>query len=896
MEAVAPSLLPRFARTKIQPPRPRAGALIARDTLELRLTEALLRQRLVLVSAPAGYGKTAALTRQLDALPPGTAVAWVGCDAGDDLHRLLECLVAALEPYDLPWRTDPEALIAAAGRAGAATGRPVVAEIINTLDACDVPHGVMVFDDLHRVDDPAWFAFLDLLLERLSPRWTVAVAARADPPLALARLRAMGELAEFRLADLAFGREEVQALAAASGVPPEVGEVLLERTQGWAVGLRLALSTERGRRPGEPLRWPAFDRHVFEFLATEVLEPLRPELRDFLLRCSVLPELTAHRCAAVSGNPHAAQLLEEVDRLGLFATVLEAAEPGSPLTLQLHDLFREALEQRLAREHPAELPSLLQRAAAGEGDPLRRILLLLRADDAAQAAEVLLRTAPAMITSGALATVARLVEQFAPDWAERSPVLHHVRGLLAWAQWNFVGMVDAMQRAEALYAERGDADGAQAAAAYESIAHSALGRIDLAGPRLADLRRSAMKPATRIVVLVACLWHALDLASTQRVGPLMDELMDLVERSGDLSLWYRAYPIARINGLPGTARALDRYVEGALRLTEGRPSALRALALVQRGWRESWAGRLDAARESLALAEADSHWLGDPPNARGSLLLLAASLHALRGERAEALAAAQACIDEQPAGRGDWSLWGAVFYAARVAALCEALPVLRQRLAQLQALRPGGGTQPTHAPLVQAMHGHVAWLEGRIDDAVAVWERALAQEPLLDRLGFGIELRLRLAAAQCAQGRLDDAAATVRPVFAPVHDHAGVGGVLFARAALPALGQAPWAGRLDGAEVSQLRGWLALAPMGPAPAPLAFAPYTPVAPPPADAGLSGREWEVLERIAEGDSNKLIARAFDLSPHTVKRHVANILDKLGVDSRGQAAAWFREHSA
>ncbi|MBQ1762098.1 MAG: response regulator transcription factor [Aquincola sp.] len=60
------------------------------------------------------------------------------------------------------------------------------------------------------------------------------------------------------------------------------------------------------------------------------------------------------------------------------------------------------------------------------------------------------------------------------------------------------------------------------------------------------------------------------------------------------------------------------------------------------------------------------------------------------------------------------------------------------------------------------------------------------------------------------------------------------------------------------------------------------------------ANLSPREREVLERIAHGDSNKLIARAFDLSPHTVKRHVANLLDKLGVDSRGQAAAWYRQH--
>jgi len=57
--------------------------------------------------------------------------------------------------------------------------------------------------------------------------------------------------------------------------------------------------------------------------------------------------------------------------------------------------------------------------------------------------------------------------------------------------------------------------------------------------------------------------------------------------------------------------------------------------------------------------------------------------------------------------------------------------------------------------------------------------------------------------------------------------------------------------------------------------------------------LSPRELDVLKLIAAGDSNKLIARAYDLSPHTVKRHVANILDKLGVQSRGQAAAWYNE---
>jgi LuxR family maltose regulon positive regulatory protein len=105
-------------------------------------------------------------------------------------------------------------------------------------------------------------------------------------------------------------------------------------------------------------------------------------------------------------------------------------------------------------------------------------------------------------------------------------------------------------------------------------------------------------------------------------------------------------------------------------------------------------------------------------------------------------------------------------------------------------------------------------------------------------------------------------------------------------AVLQALAQADWGAQLEPLALGRLRHWADHA--------LRLRRSLPVAPPPADApaGLSQREAEVLEHIAAGDSNKLIARALDLSPHTVKRHVANILDKLGVQTRGQAAAWLR----
>jgi LuxR family maltose regulon positive regulatory protein len=136
----------------------------------------------------------------------------------------------------------------------------------------------------------------------------------------------------------------------------------------------------------------------------------------------------------------------------------------------------------------------------------------------------------------------------------------------------------------------------------------------------------------------------------------------------------------------------------------------------------------------------------------------------------------------------------------------------------------------------------------------------------------------------------------VQDVAAQV-DTCGLGGVLMARPSLRALAAADWNGALPAPVLNELRRWASIG-RRPAAVPLVAAPSTASRSSPAElpAALSGREWEVLERIAAGDSNKLIARAFDLSPHTVKRHVANILDKLGADSRGQAAAWYRRATA
>ncbi|RYE80474.1 MAG: transcriptional regulator, partial [Oxalobacteraceae bacterium] len=276
-----------LAHTKTRVPRPRAGLLLPRPELLATLDKALDEQRVLLVCAPAGYGKTALLTQALAAQPAETAVAWVALDEGDDLGRLLDCLFAALEPYDPPWRMAPEGLRDAAQRGGSEIVT-VADAMLNALEACEVERGLIVLDDAHQLVDAASLQFLDRWLARMGWRWRLVLSARHEPNLRLARLRATGELADLGPAQLALARGEVAQLALAAGLEEGAADELFERCQGWPAGLRLAL--------GAGQRLPAaIDRAAFDYLAAEVVDRLEAGLRGFLLRTSVLHELDAAR-------------------------------------------------------------------------------------------------------------------------------------------------------------------------------------------------------------------------------------------------------------------------------------------------------------------------------------------------------------------------------------------------------------------------------------------------------------------------------------------------------------------------------------------------------------------------------------------------------------------------
>ncbi|MFO1327516.1 MAG: LuxR C-terminal-related transcriptional regulator [Rubrivivax sp.] len=862
-----------FAPAKIQPPRPRRVSWLARPALEAALRGAVAAQRAVLVVAAAGYGKTALLARALAPPAPGQALAWVSLDRDDDLHRLLECLLTALEPLDLPLRLSPEGLLALA--ADAMQRHRAADELAQALAAAEVGHGVIVLDDLHHLADEGAQALLGALLERLPPTWTLVLASREQPAALLARVAAAGELAVFREADLAFGRDEVQAWCASAGHDEALAAELHRRTGGWAAGLRLALSGARGPGPGA-----AIDRAAFDYLATEVLAHLDADLRGFLLDTSVLPVLDVERCTKLTGDARCARWLDEIERRALFVAVVDA--DGS--TLRLHDLFRSALQHRLRIERPEDWQPLLLRAAALEPDPVARQSLLLAAQRPDEAARELLAVAPEMNTGGAVQTVLRLLDAYPRAFAEDSAEWQRVAGYAALTVWRMHDALQHLRRAGQLYRERGDDASAQSLQARQTTVLVALGRLSEATALLQQL--GSAPPAqteARLNIATAQVWLRVERGDHDAVAPAFAVLLQALQGCTSAPEWANLVA-PRVTACRGMAALTGPWAHGAMAVAGERPVPLRTYALLTLGWRALWLARLDDAQAHHEHAMGDAQWGGHEVIARNHALALRAALAAVRGQPDAALQAMRQRIAEQPAGYGGWGMWHVLYFGARIAAAVRDAAALHEVLAQMDSLLDTlPDATPERLQPLAGLRGLLADLQGEHAAARRHWLAALQRESAADLFGLAAELRVRLARQHLQDGEPEAAARWLQPWLERIDD--GPRGAVFAADALQALATAAPLPGLGAAQQDTLRAWAAaLAP------PAADAPRADTRSA-ADHALTERELEVVSLISRGQSNKLIARTLDLSLHTVKRHVANALGKLNLASRGQAAAWY-----
>jgi LuxR family maltose regulon positive regulatory protein len=420
------------------------------------------------------------------------------------------------------------------------------------------------------------------------------------------------------------------------------------------------------------------------------------------------------------------------------------------------------------------------------------------------------------------------------------------------------------------------------------------------------MRELDLSAATRIMVLHAESWLAVDNGHLCRVAPLIEEMLDLLEQADRMDLWYHTTPANRMPGLPGMTRPLLRHAGLLLRLAGDEPTTLRALALLVQAWDAFWRGRLEEARVLAERAREDAAWSGRTGAVQGHLLALTALREAALGNGAAALDAAETRSRELGARHSEWGRWLLLLFIARTAAVCDDVGALRDALrrSDAQLLLASATANDARTRSIVSLRAQLAWLEGRAEEAIGGWRAALDHEEEIEVWGLAAETRARLARAVLRRGDIAGAAAALAPVFDRADRASGPGGVLLAADALCELAAAPWRNALPARRQAELRSWWqALAAdragcAGPAPSAADArgdsAPMVAVGEP-TTAGLSARELEVLARIAAGDSNKLIARALDLSLHTVKRHVANILGKLGVETRGQAAAWYRSQS-
>jgi LuxR family maltose regulon positive regulatory protein len=429
-ETVVPTPL---LETKLYVPRSQRG-LVPRPRLSERLDRGTA-SKLMLVSAPAGFGKSTLLAEWLAAEPAAPtderAAAWLSLDQGDN-HP------AAFWTYVIAALRTVAPVVGASALALLQAPQPppiqiVLTTLLNDLGAIanDI---VLVLDDYHVIDARDVQDGMAFLLDHSPPRLHLVIASRADPALPLARLRARGELVETRAAELRFTPDEAAAyLNGVMGLQLTARDVaaLEGRTEGWIAALQLAALSMQGRDDvaGFIAGFAGDDRYVVDYLVEEVLQRQSDRVQTFLLQTSILGRLSGPLCDAVTGQGGGKDMLEALDRGNLFLVPLDDRRRW----YRYHHLFVDVLHARLLDEQPDHVPDLHRRASAWyeqNGEQSVAIRHALSGEDFERAADLVELAIPAMRRDRQEAAVR--------GWLKALPdELIHVRPVLsvgyAWA-------------------------------------------------------------------------------------------------------------------------------------------------------------------------------------------------------------------------------------------------------------------------------------------------------------------------------------------------------------------------------------------------------------------------------------------------------------------------------
>jgi LuxR family transcriptional regulator, maltose regulon positive regulatory protein len=329
--------------------------IVSRRQLFERLTGA---GRIVQLSAPAGSGKTILLRSWIRDAGLAESAAWVSVGSGErDPQQLWISVVDALRHTGAGSR-----LVRHLTAAPDLDGWAVVERLLEDLAALEEPIW-LVIDDLHELRSNEALRQLELMLMRSPPELRFVLASRHDLRLGLHRLRLEGELIEIRAADLRFTLEEARVLLEAAEVDlsDSALALLIQRTEGWAAGLRMAALSLAGHP--DPERFAAefsgSERTVAEYLLAEVLDRQPEEVRRLLLRTSMLERVNGPLADLLTGGSGGERILGELEEANAFVVPLDAGRSW----FRYHHLFADLLQLELRRTAPGELFGLHGSAA-----------------------------------------------------------------------------------------------------------------------------------------------------------------------------------------------------------------------------------------------------------------------------------------------------------------------------------------------------------------------------------------------------------------------------------------------------------------------------------------------------------------------------------------------------
>jgi LuxR family maltose regulon positive regulatory protein len=863
-------------------------AVVSRPGLWGRLGGAA---RVAVVSAPPGSGKTVLLRSWIGGSGLAGRAAWVAVGRDErDPQRFWLAVLAALR------RTSAgSGLVRAVTAAPDLDGWAMVERLLTDL-APLAERLWLVIDDVHELGTDLARRQLELLVMRAPEQLRVVLASRHDVRLGLHRLRLEGELTEIRGSDLRFSPAEARALfaAAAAQLSDPALEMLYERTEGWAAGLRLAALSLAGHP--DPDRFAAefsgSERTVAEYLLAEVLDRQSPEVRRLLLRTSVLDRVNGELADLLTGGSGGERVLHDLERVGAFVVAVDVARSW----FRYHRLFADLLQLELRRTEPDQVAALHTIAAgwlAEHGYPVEATSHAQAARDWGLAARFLADHWPGLYLGGQAATVHALLAGFPAGVVLADAEL----ATLAAADEMAQGSLDAAER----YLGLAERESASVPADRSPQAKLLLGVVRLLVARQRGNPSAVAEQVEQLHTLAETPEAAqYDLAPAARAG-LGEELRALALISvGIAEFWAARFEEAQRHLAQGVAlaRRIGRpYLEltglayqGAVEI--GRSPCVRvversrqAIELARRhGWTDemavgeayavlanalAWLGQLDEAEAWAKRAERTIRPEAEPAAAMG-VQYIRGQLELARGRAADAVAAFRA--------------------AERLAGHLAApdLLVTPTRAWLMHALARLGDTE--QAGQILAGLGEHDRDRGEMRIAAAVLRLArhdpraatAALAPVLAgsaRVGWPTWLIHAFLLEAVARDALGDPAAA-RSAAERALDLAEPDGAVLTFLLYPAPGLLERQARQRTAHAALIAQVLDLLAVN-RPAPPSAAPRPPLEP------LSKSEIRVLRYLPTHLSAPEIATELFVSPTTVKTHMRNLYAKLGGHSRAEA---------